>query len=102
MDFAFPFQRREDIEYEVNTTIGGIPLYGARLVRSSVLTNLITGKRRRIKLISGNILSGKVMGISEDYQVTIEIESTAEIISPTISCQFEDIVSVQTFVGESW
>ncbi len=102
MDFAFPFQRREDIEYEVNTTIGGIPLYGARLVRSSVLANLITGKRCRIKLISGNILSGKVMGISEDYQVAIEIESTAEIIPPTTSCQFEDIVSVHTFVGENW
>ena len=95
LNFAFPFQKRADVEYEINTTVGGVTLQNARLVRSSVLPNLVMGKVCSIELSSGEIIRGEITGIDNDFQVSVAPESSSDLSKIKQKCSFTDILSVQ-------
>ena len=95
LNFSFPFQKWSEVEYEINTTIGGVTLQNARLVRSSVLPNLIPGKISSIELSSGKIITGEVIGIDSHFQLSVLAEPGLDLSESKQKCLFADIVSVQ-------
>lgn len=96
LNFAFPFQQRADVDYSLNTTAFGEGLQNARLVRTSVLANLVQGKMCSVELNDGRELTGKVFGIDQEYQLTLENPDGEK---RTDSCSFGDIVAVHGLHG---
>ena len=97
LNFSFPFQQKADVDYPLNTTAFGEGLQNARLVRTSVLANLVQGKMCSVELNDGRELTGKVVGIDQEYQLTLE-NSDGE--RRTDSCAFGNIVAVHGLRGD--
>lgn len=97
LNFSFPFQQKTDVDYPLNAAIVGEGLQNARLVRTSVLTNLVQGKLCRIDLNDGRELAGKVVGIDQQYQLTIEVPDDER---RTEVCFFGDVVAVHGLRGQ--
>lgn len=93
LNVAFPFQQGADAEYILNSNTGDDDLQNARLVRSSVLTNLVQGEPCNIALNDGRSINGNVVGIDQNYVVSLNVadgHSGPELVP----CFFGDIVAV--------
>lgn len=94
---TLPREAIQDREVDINTEIGGVSIRNGTLISSSILSNLVAGKRRVVKLSSGEVLGGIIRKIDKDYLLSVETINltTSEINVKT--CFFSDIVSVHHY-----
>ena len=78
ININFPFYKAADTEVVLNTTIDGIDLRNAVLIRSSVLLNLVRNKKVRIQTTHGYQIWGTIKDVSRDFEVEILVEENQQ------------------------